>query len=210
MSTGLTDQRYLDRLGIASRRAALLSIVAVTFVIGSMVFAALQLRRLEEQKDALLTQQRQLEREIEDTRGQLRGVQRELDATRCALETARAAISAFHLRRYEDAVKQYDQALRCNPEDAYLLNLRAYALFKAGRIEAAVEGQKRSIQADPNYAWGYFDMARFRCAQQPPQFEEALDAARQAIRLRPGMKNIMLGDGEFRRLCEQILSRLPR
>lgn len=114
---------------------------------------------------------------------------------------ARAAINAFHEGRLQDAVALYDEALGSDPDNAYLQNLRAYALFRLGHVDAALEGQRRSLVSDPSYAWGYFDLARFLCATTPPQIEEAKKAAARAIELRPGMQAIMRGDGEFQRVC---------
>jgi hypothetical protein len=58
-----------------------------------------------------------------------------------------------------------------------------------------------SIQADPSYGWGYFDLARFLCAASPPRIEEAKEAARRAVELRADMPEVMQRDAEFRRLC---------
>jgi hypothetical protein len=69
-------------------------------------------------------------------------------------------------------------------------------------VEEAIEGQRRSIAGDSSYAWGYFDLARFLCAAQPPQMENARRAAETALSLRPDLRQIMAGDGEFQRVCQ--------
>jgi tetratricopeptide (TPR) repeat protein len=95
-----------------------------------------------------------------------------------------------------------DEALSSDPDNAYVQNLRAYALFRLGRVDTALEGQRRSVAADPSYAWGYFDLARFLCAVSPPRIDEARKAAAKAIELRPDLRGRMQADGEFQKLCQ--------
>jgi tetratricopeptide (TPR) repeat protein len=87
------------------------------------------------------------------------------------------------------------------------LNLRAYSLFRLGRINEAIEGQRQSVAVDPGYAWGHFDLARFLCAAgSPAQVEEAKREIDRAIELEGDpMRERMKGDGEFRRVCRATL-----
>ncbi len=114
-----------------------------------------------------------------------------------------AAIRAFHRRDYETALALYDQVLLRNPENAYVLNLKAYSLFKTERIPDAIKVQKESTRVDPAYAWGFFDLARFQCAAR--DFGAARQSMQRALELRSDLRAIMEGDGEFRRLCAPIL-----
>ena len=116
----------------------------------------------------------------------------------------RNAIGAFHLRDYDTAVALYDQALRADPGNAYVLNLKAYSLFKSKRLSTAIGAQKESVRVDPTYAWGYFDLARFQCAAGN------FDEARENIKIAKekggtSLSRKMKGDGEFRRLCAPVL-----
>jgi len=58
------------------------------------------------------------------------------------------------------ALKFYDDALAADPDNVYLLNLRAYTLFKQHRYDDSIAEELRRVGADPEYAWGYFDLAR--------------------------------------------------
>ena len=140
---------------------------------------------------------------VRDT--ELSKVREQISQARCALAASRSAIEAFHQREYEAAIGLYSEALACDPDNAYLLNLKAYSLFKAGRIGEALTVERQSVSADPNYAWGYFDLARFLCAAGPNNFAEAKIAISNAVRLRPGLEQVMRGDGEFMRLCKGLL-----
>jgi tetratricopeptide (TPR) repeat protein len=116
----------------------------------------------------------------------------------------RNAIAAFHRRDFDTAVALYDRALRADPGNAYVLNLKAYSLFKGERLSNAIGTQRESLRVDPEYAWGYFDLARFQCAAG--NFDEARKSIQMA-REKGGawLSRKMEGDGEFRRLCRPAL-----
>ncbi len=193
MTTSVQLNSRVDQLGRASRRAAVLSLLGFILVLVAIAYAYVGLSALEGKRQALIVDMTRLQRELTNTRA-------DLAKSRGSLASARAAINAFHAGRLEDAVALYDEALASDPENAYLLNLRAYALFQLGRIDAAVDAERRSVAADPDYAWGYFDLARFLYAATPPRLQEAREAEARAIELRPGMRSIMQADGEFQRL----------
>lgn len=191
----------VQELGKASRRAAVLTLFGFLLVLGAIGYAVLELRGLERQKTVLETQQRELKADIQKYKNELDELHAALAKARGALMSARAAINAFHAGHLQDAVALYDEALISDPNNAYLQNLRAYALFRLGRVDAALEGERLSVASDPSYAWGYFDLARFLCAASPPRIQEAKDAARKSIELRPEMHERMQSDGEFQKVC---------
>lgn len=115
----------------------------------------------------------------------------------------RRAIRAFHRRDYYTAVALYDQALLADPNDAYLLNLKAYSLFKSKRLSEAIDVQSESTRVYPYYAWGFFDLARFQCAAG--DFDGARKSIKIALEKRPELSKTMEGDGEFQRLCRPVL-----
>lgn len=129
----------------------------------------------------------------------------QLSQARCALMASRSAVEAFHQHDYTNAINLYSEALACDPNNAYILNLKAYSLFKAGRVEEAIRTERESVAADPSYAWGYFDLARFLCSGNPSDLSEARTAVNRALKLRPDLEQIMRGDGEFMRLCKGVL-----
>lgn len=192
-STSTLDSR-LEKLGKQSRRAAFVSILGFLLVAWALIYAAMQLEKLQ-------AKQQELARQVRDTTEELKGTRQELEGARKALSSTRAAINAFHSGDFSQAVSLYDEALSMDPENAYIQNLRAYALFRLKRIDDAIAGERRSVAADPQYAWGYFDLARFLCAAAPSRMDEARRAALKAIDLRPDMREIMRQDGEFQRVC---------
>lgn len=198
--TASVDQR-LAALGKASRRSALVSLLGFFLILCSLGYAATQLAKLERQRSKLEHERASLVSQIEKETTELAKVRNDLASARQAVAASRSAINAFHAGRLEDAVALYDEALQADPDNAYLQNLRAYALFRLHRVDLAIEGQRRSLAVDPQYAWGYFDLARFLCSAQPPKLEEARQAANKALELRPELRGIMERDGEFQRVC---------
>jgi tetratricopeptide (TPR) repeat protein len=205
MKAPLPHSNHVEQLGRSSRRAAMLSFMGFLLVIAALGYATLQLRQLEREREHLQTVTDSLHAAIDSLRFAVTTYREEASSARQAVAASRAAINAFHAGRLEDAVSLYDQAIAADSGNAYLQNLRAYALFRLRRYDAAIEGQQRSLAADPAYAWGYFDLARFLCAASSSNLEEAREAAERAIALRPDMRGIMQGDGEFQRVCRGIL-----
>jgi tetratricopeptide (TPR) repeat protein len=195
----------LSKLAKASRLASRVSVIGLLVVIGTIVYAFYQLHILERERSVLQEEQQQLKLQTTQYRRELQITRGELGKARQALASARAAINAYHAGDFKGAIALYDQALEMNPDDAYLQNLRAYSLFRAGRIAEALAGEERSVTIDPTYAWGYFDLARFLCASSPSRMQEARRAAEKAIDLRPDLRPIMRADGEFQKVCKHQL-----
>lgn len=194
MNPATSTEDRIAALGRASRLSAVLSFLGFVLVLGALGYAARELAKLDKQRTDLVKQ-------IGEAKAEIVAVRNQLAQARRAVAASRAAINAFHAGRLEDAVALYNEALDADPSNAYLLNLQAYALFRLHRVDAAIATQRRSLAADPNYAWGYFDLARFLCAASPPNLDGARQAADQALVLRPDLQTIMQQDGEFQRVC---------
>ena len=129
----------------------------------------------------------------------------ELASLRVALLTAREAINAYHAGQYAVAIEGYNAALAQHPGDSYLLDLKGYAFFKAGQLDSAVATLSQSVRSNPDFAWGYFYLARAECRAHHPA---ALESGLTAIRKDPEMKERMLADPEFRSVCAAIIPSL--
>lgn len=193
----------IERLGRASRLSGLLMALATLVVAVALWLSYHQLRSLQAEVSSLASEATRLQKQNADLRQDSEKMRSEIGGLREALAASRFAIEAFHQRDYSTAVSLYDQALRADPNNAYLLNLKAYSLFKLKRVSEAIEVQKRSLRADPEYAWGYFDLARFECAAGA--FDDARRAINSALEKGPGLRAIMAKDGEFQRLCGPVL-----
>ena len=204
----------------------MMTIFGAVLIGGSLLYSSVALWNVEQRKamleqevtsktaeiKELATKQGDMQRQIEQSQKtieegtrQLAALRQDLAQARCALSSSRSAIEAFHQRNYGHAIALYSEALRCDPHNAYLLNLKAYSEFKDDRLEDAIRSERQSIEADPSYAWGYFDLARFLCASGTAGNSEAKQRIDQAIRLRPDLKSVMQDDGEFKRLCGKLV-----
>ena len=57
----------------------------------------------------------------------------------------------MELGKYEEASIAYQQILNQNPDDAFILNLHAIALFKLGNIQTAIREFRRVLELEPNF-----------------------------------------------------------
>ena len=193
----------IERLGRASRVSGLLMALGTLVVAVALWVSYGQLRVLQAEVGSLASEAARIQRQNADLRQEGEKMRREIGGLREALAASRYAIEAFHQRDYSMAVSLYDQALRADPNNAYLLNLKAYSLFKLKRINEAIDVQRQSLQVNPEYAWGYFDLARFQCAAG--SFDEARRSIASALEKRPSLRAIMAKDGEFQTLCGRVL-----
>jgi tetratricopeptide (TPR) repeat protein len=208
----MNSSALIERLGRASRVSGLLMALGALVVAVALWLSYAQLRALQADVNSLASEATRLEKQNSDLRQDAEKMRREMAGLREALAASRYAIEAFHQRDYSTAVSFYDQALRADPSNAYLLNLKAYSLFKLNRVGEAIDVQRQSLRADPEYAWGYFDLARFQCAagrldeaRRAGFFDDARQSIASALERRPGLRAIMAKDGEFQKLCGPVL-----
>ncbi|GLC25762.1 tetratricopeptide repeat protein [Roseisolibacter agri] len=205
-----TLERIARRRRAVGRRLTLLTFVPALFFVALALWASAQATQAMASARAATLQRARAESSLVALRAanaRLGATRDSLAQLRASLEAARAAINLFHAAQYDAAVRAYDEALRTDPSNAYLLNLKGYAQFRAGRLDEAAATIRRGLSADSTYGYGYFDLARVACAQG--RMEPALAAAREALRRRPDLRSAMLStDREFTRLCAPILGRL--
>lgn len=196
----MSDAVAVDRLQAGVRKSGMLvligTIIGVVSLAVSAIEASREARRAEQQKQ-IATEAR-----IEAENAQ-KLARKEIDALNTALQESRMAIDAFHARDYPKALEHYDKALAADPANAYVLNLRAYTLFKQRKYNEALAAEEQSIRANPDYAWGYFDKARFLCALGKK--DEARQAITKALAIDSDLRSKMRDDGEFTRLCGDII-----
>ena len=196
-----------------------LAIAIVVF--GALTYASLQLNRIlsetaEKQAElkALRTASETLERSIAELR---KGLQNAHDAT----PIVRSAIISFHNRRYTEAVDQYQEALRLDPANSYVRDLKSYSQYMAGRaaqsagqaetsarlFDDAITSIRQVLQAVPDYIGGYVELAIYECARDQP--DAALAAYEAALSRSPGARDEFASRlGEMPQRCSVLRSRL--
>lgn len=184
------------------RLLSVLTLLGTAAVVVALVLASMELNRTASRVTALRSEARSLTVRNQALARASDSLENETAGLRQALTAAREAIAAYHAGDYLGAVALYDRVLRGDSSNAYLLNLKAYSLFKAGRLAEALRSQELSVRADSSYAWAYFDLARFQCAAK--QWSAARMSLQRLLRIAPAMRTTVERDGEFQRLCRTI------
>ena len=93
----------------------------------------------------------------------------------------------------EEAIADYDETIRLDPNNAEAYRVRAAAKFEIGRYEQAVADYDQAIRLNPNDAEAY----RIRAAAKVEigRYEQAFEDFDEAIRLAPNIPEEYLGRG---------------
>lgn len=191
---------------------------AAALAVGVTGWATFRVRPLIAEKERLELDVAQLTSAKDTAQAEFAQVKHELDGVRAELKGAREAtpaliegVNAFHRKQYRLAIARYDEALRLDPGDAYIYNLKSYSQFRVGDVSGAITTMSKSLAVDPTYDWGYFDRARYQCASGAGP--DAVETLRAALATRPvsvrALAPVFLSeDGEFRRLCADVLPQM--
>ena len=76
-----------------------------------------------------------------------------------------------NLKRYDDAIEAYRQALRINPENADAWNNLGIAYNNLKRYDDAIEAYRQALRINPEYANAWYNLGiayPFPATGQPP------------------------------------------
>lgn len=110
------------------------------------------------------------------------GAYRDWDFKPYQLAVSRAS-SYRDLGRFDDAIRQYDLAVRLQPQNPDLFFLRGVAFDLAGQPEAAMRDIDHAIQLEPNVA--QFFTYRAEMHQEAGRFDEVVQDYDRAAQLEP-------------------------
>jgi hypothetical protein len=75
----------------------------------------------------------------------------------------------FKLQRYEECIKEIEDSLKINPQNAYLIGLRGSALIQLNRIDVAEEYLKEALAIDSRLGFAYLDLSIIYSFRSEPQ-----------------------------------------
>src|SRR5260221_721836 len=87
------------------------------------------------------------------------------------------------LKRYEEALAAYEQAIRLDPNYTYAYLFKGNALSDLKRYEEALAAYEQAIRLDPDHTYYYY--SKGNALSDLKRYEEALAAYEQAIHLDP-------------------------
>ncbi len=102
----------------------------------------------------------------------------------------------FRLRRFDEAIKAFDEVIRQKPSFAYLAYYaKGLALFSKGKYKESIEAYKQALEIKPEFgvAWRYLSIIYANSGQ----YNKALDAINEAIKLQPINPNGYLMKGSI-------------
>src|SRR5258706_306941 len=102
-------------------------------------------------------------------------------------------IALYNLKRYEEALAAYDQAMRLDPNYAYAYYDKGVALYTLKCYEEALIAFDRAIRLDPDSVDAYHNKGN--ALYELKRYEEALIAYEQAIHLDPNYAYAYIGRG---------------
>jgi tetratricopeptide (TPR) repeat protein len=193
---------FQSREKAAFRRSVLIFAVLVTLAVAILAYTGIRVRRAVDEAERAQSLAQNARTELASVRQEYEATQRRLERSREATQNVTQGINYYHQGNYAAAVRSYNEALNLDPENAYVLNLKGYSLFKQRKLKEAIVTLETAVKMAPDYAWGYFDLARAQCAAG--EVEGARRSVTKAVTLRPGLRSVMRSDGEFQRVCQSI------
>ena len=109
-------------------------------------------------------------------------------------------LAFFMLNRERQALKDFEDAIKCDPNYYQALNNRALVLRRMGLTDEALYNFDKSLGVEEKQAEVYFFKAQIH--HETRNYQSALNDAETAIRLRPDYQ-------EARILLQQVLKHLP-
>ncbi|MGH7739065.1 MAG: tetratricopeptide repeat protein [bacterium] len=107
----------------------------------------------------------------------------------------KTAKALYRHKDYAGAISEYRKVLRQDPNNCTAYGLMGYSLLRAGRVDEAVSCLGKSVQLDPQYTMGYYNLALAYWAQGKQN--QAVEQVRLAIDYDPGCATKIKKDPQF-------------
>ena len=89
----------------------------------------------------------------------------------------------YYKKEYEEAIRNYDKAIRINPKYAAVHNNKGRSLYHSKRYKEAIECSKRAVELDRKYPDAWMNIGR--SLYKLGKYEEAIENLDKAVELVP-------------------------
>ena len=192
--------------------ALLVETAGLAIISVMVVLMSVRLGSLVRQRDTFQKQIADAKKATDDAKArqfnveqQLKDTQHNLTVSGQAMRIVESGLGSFNRGDLGQAMTFFDEALEVEPNNAYVWNLKGDTAFKAKDYPTAVHFFEQSVAKDPEYAYGYFDLARGYCANN--QESKADKAFGTAVQLWPKILSFAAVDGQFRHLCFPLIAK---
>lgn len=102
--------------------------------------------------------------------------------------------------RWMEAIDFYEKALKQNPRDPVALNYLGYVLLGIGQTAAAIAKLEQSVENDPKYTWGYYNLslAYFKANRD----QDGIATVQRLLSLDPTFRGRIKDDEQFQPFLE--------
>ena len=215
--------RWTRFLLVAQLIAAALATVATGFVISELgpliaerdqirdeiLSARAEVTRVQKEKTNMLEELAETKTRASQLDEDIRQLSEKLQNARRTTRFVSRAIVSYHSKEYARAIVFYDAALKLDPSNPWILDLKSYSQFRDNDIDGAIASINYALELEPAYLYGYSELSRYQCAAG--DYEGATQTLRRAIELHgyPAAElytSLLKTDGQFKNLCSAARS----
>jgi tetratricopeptide (TPR) repeat protein len=100
-----------------------------------------------------------------------------------AAEVGKRGVALLDAKQYDQAIREFDEGIRLDPNSPSLFTARGLAWFGMGNVDRALADFDEAIRLDPRYARAYYERGSLR--RTMGQLDAALRDLDEAVRLDP-------------------------